>query len=154
MTHWKKLTNPKYLGAYAFDPGEEKVATIASVAEESIPKDNGEPETKLVAYFEEPDIKPLILNKTNMKAIEKAYETPYIEQWEGLAVILCVQKVSSFGGDIVDAVRIRPMMPPTCESCGKPIRPAEGKTCQEFARYTQTKYKKKLCSECAEKVKK
>lgn len=22
-THWKKLTNPDYLGAYAFDPGEE-----------------------------------------------------------------------------------------------------------------------------------
>lgn len=23
-THWKKYTNPDYLGAYAFQPGEEK----------------------------------------------------------------------------------------------------------------------------------
>ena len=35
-THWKKLTNPEYLGAYAFRPGEEKIVTIESVALEEL----------------------------------------------------------------------------------------------------------------------
>ena len=35
-THWKKLTNPDYLGAYAFEPGEEKIGTIAAVREEGV----------------------------------------------------------------------------------------------------------------------
>ena len=36
LTHWKKLTNPDYLGAYAFDKGEEKTATIARVGREIV----------------------------------------------------------------------------------------------------------------------
>lgn len=147
MTHWKKLTNPAYLGAYAFEPGEEKVLTIKAINEEDILRENGEKEIKPVLYFEE-DIKPLILNKTNMKAIEKANDTPYLEEWEGCPVVLCVQKVSSFGGDIVDAVRIRPIKPPICEKCGKAIKGADGMSYTEYARHTMMKYKKKLCNEC------
>ena len=30
-THWKKLTNPDYLGAYAFQPGESKTVTFKEV---------------------------------------------------------------------------------------------------------------------------
>ena len=30
-THWKKLNNPDYLGAYALEPGQELVATIKVV---------------------------------------------------------------------------------------------------------------------------
>ena len=99
-------------------------------------------------------MKPLILNKTNMKAIEKAYDTPYLEEWEGLPVILFVQRVQSFGGDIVDGVRIKVTPPPICEECGQPIRPEPGKSCQETSRQLQQKYKKKLCLACAEKMQK
>ena len=31
MLHWKKLTNPNYLGSYAFEPGEEKPLTIREI---------------------------------------------------------------------------------------------------------------------------
>ena len=40
LTHWKKLNNPDYLGAYAFQPGEEIIATIGSVGRETIKKRN------------------------------------------------------------------------------------------------------------------
>ena len=36
MTHWKRLNNPDYLGAYAFEPGEEKTGTIDFVKNESV----------------------------------------------------------------------------------------------------------------------
>ena len=35
-THWKKLTNPNYLGSYAFQPGEEKTVTIKEVKRELV----------------------------------------------------------------------------------------------------------------------
>ena len=35
-THWKKLSNPDYLGAYALDPGKDLIVTIQSVGEERV----------------------------------------------------------------------------------------------------------------------
>ena len=31
-THWKKLTNPDYLGAYALEDGEDMIVTIKNVS--------------------------------------------------------------------------------------------------------------------------
>ena len=36
LTHWKKLDNPDYIGAYAFQPGEEKTLTIKNVRREVV----------------------------------------------------------------------------------------------------------------------
>lgn len=91
-THWKKLTNPNYLGSYAFQPGEEKTVTIKEVKREIVQNQNGKEECT-VAYFVE-DIKPLILNKTNADAIARAWGTPYIEDWAGKKIVLKVKKVS------------------------------------------------------------
>lgn len=65
-THWKKLTHPDYLGAYALNPGEERTLTIKSVASELVVGTDGKKEECIVARFTE-DEKPMILNKTNMK---------------------------------------------------------------------------------------
>lgn len=108
-THWKKLTNPDYLGAYAFDEGKEMIVTIREVKPELITGQNGQKEEKVVAHFEG-DVKPLILNKTNLKAIEKALKTPYIEDWSGHNVQLYVEMVSAFG-TITQAVRVRDFEP-------------------------------------------
>ena len=51
-THWKKLTNPNYLGAYAFQPGEEKTVTIKEVKREAVQNQKGTEECT-VAYFKE-----------------------------------------------------------------------------------------------------
>lgn len=151
-THWKKLTNPNYLGAYAFQPGEEKIVTIKEVKREIVQNQNGKEECT-IAYFEE-DVKPLILNKTNADAIAKVWGSPYIEDWLGKKIILRVKKVSAFG-EIVDAVRVAKERPTEdvilCEDCGKPILAASGRTAKQIADATKTKYGKSICVVCAKK---
>lgn len=154
-THWKKLTNPDYLGAYAFEPGEEKIGTIAYVREESVIGADGKKEDCTVAHFSEKELKPLILNATNCKAITKLYKSPYIEDWAGKQIVMRVQQVKAFG-EVVDAVRIKPEIPKAtfsrdiiCDECGG-ILTAYGKmNPAQLAAYTKKKYGKVMCADCA-----
>jgi len=151
-THWKKLTSPNYLGAWDFQPGEEKTVTIKEVKPEVIENQNGKEECT-VAHFAE-DVKPLILNKTNAGMIAKVWGTPFIEDWAGKKIALKVKKVSAFG-EMVDAVRVSKDRPVDetiiCEECGKPVMPAA--KAKEIASITREKYGKTLCADCAKKIK-
>lgn len=151
-THWKKWTNPDYLGSYAFQPGEEKVVTIKEVKREIVQNQQGKEECT-VAHFVE-DVKPLILNTTNCKTISKVWGSPYIEDWANRRIALKVKKISAFG-EMVDAVRVsaeRPMEEEyICEICGKPITPGAGRTAATIATATKNKYGKQICLECAKK---
>ncbi len=151
-THWKKLTNPNYLGAYAFQPGEEKTVTIKDVKREIVQNQNGKEECT-VAYFAE-DVKPLILNKTNADMIAKVLGSPYIEDWPGKKIALKVKRVNAFG-EQVDAVRVSKDRPTEetyiCEMCGNVIMAASGRTAKQIADASLNKYKKTLCMSCAKK---
>lgn len=151
-THWKKLTNPNYLGSYAFQPGEEKILTIKEVKLELVQNKDGKEECT-VAHFVENE-KPLILNKTNADMIAKVWGTPYVEDWSGKKIILKVKKVSAFG-EMTDAVRVSKDRPVDetiiCEECGKPVMPAA--KAKEIASITREKYGKTLCADCAKKIK-
>ena len=150
-THWKKLTSPNYLGSYAFNPGEEKIVTIESVMKEQVTGESGRAEDCIVAHLV--NEKPQILNKTNCKAISKLLKTPYIEEWAGARIALCVQMVKAFGED-VEAVRVKPKLPgEICEECGKEIRAGSGRSAAEIAELSVKKYGKKMCIECAQKMK-
>lgn len=150
-THWKKLTNPNYLGSYAFNPGEEKIVTIDYVKQEEVTGMEGKTEMCIVAHLV--NEKPLILNKTNCKAIEKLFKTPYLEEWAGRRIVLAVQRIKAFGED-VDAVRVRPKLPGVaCEACGKEIRAGSGRSAAEIAELSYKKFGKRLCIECAKEEK-
>ena len=144
-THWRKLTNPNYLGSWSFQPGEEKTVTIKEVKQEIVKNQNGSEECTVVHFVE--DEKPLILNKTNGEMIAKVWGTPYIDDWPGKKIILKVKKVSAFG-DMVDAVRVANKRPTeetfACESCGKPVT-------ERVAAATKAKLNKILCADCARK---
>lgn len=103
-THWKKLTNPNYLGSYSLDPGKDLTVEIVKVAKELVTGSGGEKEECIVATLK--DQKPLILNKTNCKTIEKLVGSPYIEEWSGKKITLYAEKVKAFG-EVVDALRVR-----------------------------------------------
>lgn len=109
LTHWKKLQNSDYLGAYSLQPGEEPVYTIARVGLEMVVGTDGKKEECTVARFTE-KVKPMILNVTNCKAIASMYGTPYIEDWTGKRIQLYTAKIKAFGEE-VDALRIRPKVP-------------------------------------------
>ena len=108
LTHWKKMTDPKYIGSYDFQPGQELKVTIEKIENVNIELFNGKKlETKncILAHFKGAK-KPMILNKENMKVITKVAGSPFIEQWIGKEITLYVTKVAAFGS-MVDAVRVK-----------------------------------------------
>lgn len=160
QTHYKRLMNPDYLGAYALDPGKDLIVTIRSVANEMIIGADGKKEECIVARFGERDIKPMILNATNCKAITKLAGSPFIENWQGLKIQLYVEKVKAFG-DVVEALRVRPFKPKVeaeqpilhCTECGVVLEEYEGRPAAWVAEYTKKQYGKVLCISCAKKAK-
>lgn len=108
QTHWKRLVNPNYIGAYSLDPGEDRSVTIKSVSQEMVKGPDGKQEECIVAQLV--GEKPFILNKTNCKMIAKIYGSPYIEDWTGKKVTLYAAKIKAFG-EQVEALRIRPDKP-------------------------------------------
>lgn len=150
-THWKKLTNPDYLGAYALDDGKDVILTISYVREEKVTGSDGKKDDCVVCHFSE-RVKPMILNSTNMKTITKLFGTPYIEDWSGRRIQIGIEKVKAFG-DVVDALRVRKFIPaenvPKCESCGGEIQPRGNMDAASLAKYTAQKYGKALCAACA-----
>lgn len=110
-THWKKLNNPDYIGAYELMTGEENtdlVVQIVSVAKEMVTGPNNRKEECIVAKLK--GQKPMILNATNSKTITKLAGSPYIEDWKGLRMTLYVARVKAFG-ETVDALRVRSKAP-------------------------------------------
>lgn len=152
-THWKKLTNPNYLGTYALTPGQDMILTIGRVAKEIVVGADGKSEECIVCHWKE-DEKPMILNVTNCKTIARLLKTPYIENWAGHRIQIGSELVSAFG-EKVDALRVRKSLPKderiACDACGKNLVPAYGMSVSELAKYTKSKYGKTICAECAKK---
>ncbi len=117
MTHWKTQFNYKWLGAYSLPDGKDVILTIDEMKREEVAGTSGKKELLLVAYFRE-DAKPMVVNKTNCKTLEKLFKTPRIEEWHGKTVQVGASRVDAFG-DKVDALRIRPFLP----KVGEDVRP-------------------------------
>ena len=112
LTHWKKTFNPDFLGAHDFQPGEEITTVIEGFNEAQEIVGSGGKKDVVTALFLK-GYKPFILNRTNAKLISKALKSPYMEQWTGKAIQLYVQTGVKAFGDVVDAVRVRPVAPRT-----------------------------------------
>ena len=158
-TSWKKLINPDYLGAYSLlnDNGDyiEKTYTIKSARQEEVKGPEGKEMCIVLQFVEEQ--KPMVLNATNAKVITKLYKSQFVEDWSNCRITLYVKNVSAFG-DKVDALRIKETIPEIkqsntykCADCDKTIQPLGEKTAQYMASYTNKKYGKPLCAECATK---
>lgn len=161
-THWRKLYNPDYLGAYslvnsATGKYTDIVATVASVKVENITGADGKKEDCMVMRFAERDTKPMIINATNAKTMEKLLKTPIIEDWSGRKIQIGVESVKAFG-DVVDALRIRKFLPRVegpakCCDCSKEVEPAEttdGKmlTAVQVAAIARKRFGAVLCADC------
>lgn len=121
-THWKQFHNPDYIGAYAFQPGERKVVMITGASQERVMGNSGKADECLVVTFAG-DVKPLICNVTNAKAISKVAGSSYIEDWQGTHIELFVTQVSAFG-EMVDAVRVKQTPPKQTKPELTPDHPA------------------------------
>jgi len=109
-THWKKFFNYEYMGSYSMDEyQDEPILTISKIDTSKVKNQDGREETCLICHFNESD-KPMILNKTNCKIIEKIYNSPHVQDWIGKRVQIYATKVKAFG-QMADALRIRDFMP-------------------------------------------
>lgn len=106
-THWKKLVDPRYIGAYALPNGNDLVVTIELVRSEEITMMGGKKEVHSIMYLK--GQKPMILNATNSKSIHKLYG-PYIEDWAGKQITL-YGSTAKLAGEMVECLRIRPSVP-------------------------------------------
>lgn len=155
-THYKSLFNPNYLGGYSFNPGEELVATISSVAVETVVGVGGKKEDCTVIRFAE-DMKPLIMNKTNGKSISKVAGSPYTEDWAGVKIQMYFDPSVKFGKETTGGIRVRETAPReeryVCRNCGTVIEDFNGTKARVVAEHTRKAYGKVLCPECATKAK-
>ena len=108
-THWKKLENPDYIGAYSLEENKDLIVTIETVKREMVTGQGGKKEECTIAYLK--GQKPFILNRTNMKMIQRIYGTPYIEEWTDKKITLFVAKIRAFGEDNVECLRVREVAP-------------------------------------------
>lgn len=160
-THWKKVQgNSDYLGAWSLDEGKDLIVTIKSVGRESVNGADGKKEDCMVIHFAEAGVLPMVCNATNAKTIAKLFKSPYVDDWCGRAIQLYVDKVKAFG-DVVEALRVRSFIPKVtvakqteyfCTDCGQKLTAYGKMSPAQLAQYTQTKYGKSLCPDCAAKA--
>ena len=155
-THWKKLNNPDFLGAYALEPGEDLIVTIDYAREEQFTGTGGKKDEGIVIHFMDRGIKPMICNATNAKTITKVVGSPYIEDWHGHKIQLYAAEVSAFG-DTVEALRVRDYAPMqetyTCEDCGCEIMDSGGYKARAIVQTSRKRFGRDLCMDCAKKAK-
>jgi len=106
-THFKKLRNPNYLGAWDLmdDNGKTTnvVLTIKEVKKDIVFDGKGGSEECVVVHFAEK--KPMVMNATNLKTVSKVLDSPFIEDWTGKQIELTTKKIKAFG-EMHDALRI------------------------------------------------
>lgn len=156
-THWKSLgDSSQYLGKQHFGPGEHKDVTITDLEEQVVVNaKNHTKEVKRILYFEERDVKPLILNSTNGKRIAKLLDSPYKEDWIGHKITLWIDPSvpNNFDPDNPGGVRVWKTLPKVneaiCEDCKKPITAHGNYSVNKIVTLSTSKYGKKLCWDCA-----
>jgi len=124
--HWKKLMDPKeFLFAHDLD-GRDVTVEFEHVTGGELSGDQGRKTKKPIAKIKGKP-KKLALNSTNCKVIEALYGTPDTDKWAGIRVTL-YPTTTSFGGQTMDCIRIRPTLPkargdaPKSDAKGKDVR--------------------------------
>lgn len=159
-THWKSLADTsQYLGKQHINPDEDLVATIEKVeANKVTDARRNSNEEKRILYFQEPEIRPLILNSTNGSRIEKLLGTPYTEEWAGHKIALFLDKTvpNNFGGE-PGGIRVREYLPKVetafCSDCGQEIKAHGNYSVNKIVTLSEGKYGEALCWDCGQKRK-
>lgn len=99
-----EMIDSKYLKQSDFpDP---LIVTISKVGQVNIAKEGEKPEHKWAIRFKEFN-KPMLLNSTNIKLLEKCCGSDDTDDWTGKEVIVYTDDSVSFGGQVVGGLRIR-----------------------------------------------
>jgi hypothetical protein len=107
-------------------PDGDTILTIKQVTMEKLKnQQTKQDEEKPVLHFVE-DMKPMVINVTNWKQIEKATGCDDTDEWPGKRIILFTMEVEAFG-EMKLAIRVRSHAPaakkptPVAGKTGKPV---------------------------------
>ena len=154
----------EYLGAEDIDPGSEPILTIEGLYYGKVTLQRGKEFKDVIQFVERAvpglrNVRPLIINATNRKALKKIYKSVDADTLTGKKVQLYVDsnvKDPQTGG-VTDGIRIRPFIPKEkeyfCEDCKRKIVDSAGMTVQQIVKRSSKRYGKQLCAECAIKAK-
>jgi hypothetical protein len=110
-THWRKVFDSDYLGSCDLEDGKDLRAVIKSVTVRKVKNTDGKEQERNVATFTDAKLKPMILNATNCKVVKKFAKSPYINDWNNIAVQIYVKDDIRAFGDITEGLRIRETQP-------------------------------------------
>lgn len=110
-THWKKTFDSSYLGSCDLEDGKDLKAVIKCVTVQKVKNTDGKEQERNVATFTDPKLKPMVLNVTNCKTIKKFAGSPYINDWNNIAVQIYVKDDIRAFGEVTDGLRIRDKQP-------------------------------------------
>lgn len=113
-THYRKVFKSDHLGSADLEEfledGKKLVFTIKEVKQEIGATVAGKKINANIAYFVE-KIKPLVLNATNSKIVKNLAKSPFVEDWQNIAVELFIDHSVKMKGEIVGGVRIKSQPP-------------------------------------------
>ena len=122
-THWRKVFNSDYLGSCDLEDKDLK-AVIKSVSVKKVKSPDGKEQERNVATFTDAKLKPMILNATNCKVVKKFAKSPYINDWNNIAIQIYVKDDIRAFGDVTDGLRIRDQQPRIDKPALTPSLPA------------------------------
>ncbi len=161
----RKFFDSPYMGAYSINDGAEPIVTISDVMQGKITLEGGRKEDHVLLYFAEKsvqgmsEVKPLVLNATNQKTLEKLYGKG-ADVLRGKMVKFYVDPaVRAIGGGTTEGVRIRPTVPrvaatgPTkCTVCEKEITAAGNMNAAQIVEYSRRRFGGEMCADCMRKA--
>ena len=160
----RKYFDSPYMGAYSITEGQEPVVTIAEVLHGKITLEGGRKEDHVLLRFQErsvpgmDEVKPLVLNATNQKTLEKLYGKGADVLVGKKAQFYIDPAVRAVGGGTTEGIRIRPRVPRQmaagpvkCADCGQEITAAGELNAAQVAAYARKRYGLELCADCMKK---
>jgi len=114
--HFRKVFKSDHLGVAdleeMIEDGKSLVMTIKHVKQEIGAKVAGRKIDANIAYFTDATIKPLVLNATNSKQVQKfAGGSPFVEDWNNVVIEVFADASVRMKGELVGGVRIKPVQP-------------------------------------------
>lgn len=121
--HYRRVMKSDHLGSAdledLIEQGKSLIFIISHVKQEMGVSVAGRKGDFNIAYFKEPNVKPLVLNSTNSKRVRGfAGGSPFVEDWNNILVELYIDENVKMKGETVGGVRIMPTQP---KSKAKPL---------------------------------
>lgn len=123
-TPWKKTVDPNYIGTYVL-PEDKPINVVILRVEWKNTKVMGQDKKASIAYFAPNPYfdKPMLLNVTNMKRLERITGSKYIEDWLNVSVTLQREMDKTPTGGKDWALRVAPIAPKTAATAKLKLEP-------------------------------